>query len=108
MISPIRSRLYIKQMSQTPSIRTRLVHQLITFGALFQRPMTLGVRGLIIDKNDRVLLVKHTYVSGFYLPGGGVEAGEAGERSEAQGFANGWLRVFRPYGAYSTEEEHNQ
>jgi ADP-ribose pyrophosphatase YjhB (NUDIX family) len=38
--------------------------------------MTLGVRGLIIDKDDRVLLVKHTYVSGFYLPGGGVETGE--------------------------------
>lgn len=63
-------------MSHTPSIRTRLVHQLITFGALFQRPMTLGVRGLIIDKDDKVLLVKHTYVSGFYLPGGGVETGE--------------------------------
>ena len=63
-------------MSHTLSIRTRLVHQLITFGALFQRPMTLGVRGLIIDKDDRVLLVKHTYVSGFYLPGGGVETGE--------------------------------
>ena len=63
-------------MSHTSSIRTRLVHQLITFGALFQRPMTLGVRGLIIDKDDRVLLVKHTYVSGFYLPGGGVETGE--------------------------------
>ena len=63
-------------MSHTSSIRTRLVHQLITFGALFQRPMTLGVRGLIIDKEDRVLLVKHTYVSGFYLPGGGDETGE--------------------------------
>ncbi len=63
-------------MSQTPSIRTRLVHQLITFGALFQRPMTLGVRGLIIDKDERILLVKHTYVTGFYLPGGGVEPGE--------------------------------
>lgn len=76
MISSIRPTHYTKQMSHTPSIRTRLVHQLITFGALFQRPMTLGVRGLIIDKEDRVLLVKHTYVSGFYLPGGGVETGE--------------------------------
>lgn len=63
-------------MPQTPSIRTRLTHHLITFGALFLRPMTLGVRGLIIDKDNRILLVKHTYISGFYLPGGGVEAGE--------------------------------
>jgi ADP-ribose pyrophosphatase YjhB (NUDIX family) len=38
--------------------------------------MTLGVRGLIIDKDERILLVKHTYVTGFYLPGGGVEPGE--------------------------------
>ena len=76
MISTMKPILYTKQMSHTPSIRTRLTHQLITFGALFQRPMTLGVRGLIIDKDNRILLVKHTYVSGFYLPGGGVEAGE--------------------------------
>ena len=38
--------------------------------------MTLGVRGLVIDARNRVLLVRHTYVEGFYLPGGGVESGE--------------------------------
>ncbi|HEY8126253.1 MAG TPA: NUDIX domain-containing protein [Methylocystis sp.] len=38
--------------------------------------MTLGVRGLVIDQRNRVLLVRHTYVEGFYLPGGGVESGE--------------------------------
>lgn len=59
-----------------PSLRARLVSRLITFGALFQRPMTLGVRGLVIDAENRVLLVRHTYLPGFYLPGGGVEGGE--------------------------------
>jgi ADP-ribose pyrophosphatase YjhB (NUDIX family) len=58
------------------SVRGRLVSRLITFAATFHRPMTLGVRGLVIDPDDRVLLVRHTYVPGFYLPGGGVEAGE--------------------------------
>ena len=38
--------------------------------------MTLGVRAVVLDGESRVFLVKHSYVSGWHLPGGGVETGE--------------------------------
>ena len=44
--------------------------------------MTLGVRGLVIDKGQRVFLVTHTYVPGWQLPGGGVEPGETMAEAE--------------------------
>jgi ADP-ribose pyrophosphatase YjhB (NUDIX family) len=42
----------------------------------FARGMTLGVRALVLDEAGRIFLVKHSYVAGWHLPGGGVEAGE--------------------------------
>ncbi len=43
---------------------------------MLTRGATLGVRAIVIDENNNIVLVRHTYVPGWYLPGGGVERGE--------------------------------
>jgi len=46
--------------------------------------MTLGVRAIVIDPQGRVFLIKHSYVSGWHLPGGGVETGETVQEALAR------------------------
>jgi ADP-ribose pyrophosphatase YjhB (NUDIX family) len=46
--------------------------------------MTLGVRGVVLDGAGRVLLVEHTYIHGWWLPGGGVDRGETLEDAMAR------------------------
>lgn len=59
-----------------PTFVRRLIRRLFHLSFLLMRPMTLGVRAVVFDAQERVLLVRHTYLSGWYFPGGGVEVGE--------------------------------
>ena len=53
-----------------------VIRPVIHFYWRFSRPATLGVRALVVDGQGRIFLVKHSYVEGWHLPGGGVETGE--------------------------------
>jgi len=53
-----------------------LIRRFLHFYWRTSRGLTVGVRGLIFDGEGRIFLVKHSYVAGWHLPGGGVEAGE--------------------------------
>jgi len=56
---------------------SRLRGRLFHFYFRLKRPVTFGVRGLVYDADQAsVFLIRHTYVPGWQLPGGGVEVGE--------------------------------
>jgi 8-oxo-dGTP pyrophosphatase MutT (NUDIX family) len=56
---------------------TRMVVWLLHRFFIFSRGMTLGVRAACFDRDGRIFLVRHSYVPGWYMPGGGVERGES-------------------------------
>ncbi|MBQ0819763.1 NUDIX domain-containing protein [Microvirga terrae] len=59
-----------------PRRSARLVSRALHTYWRFSRGMTLGVRAVVLDDRNRVFLIRHTYVPGWHLPGGGVETGE--------------------------------
>lgn len=70
-----------------------------------RRPLlTLGVRLMAFDAEGRVFLVRHSYLPGWHMPGGGVELGETArqaalrEASEEGGLAfDAAPRLFQIY-----------
>lgn len=54
----------------------RVFIRFMHFVFLLTRGATLGVRAACFDEKGRIFLVRHTYLPGWYLPGGGVERGE--------------------------------
>ena len=63
--------------------------------ARIRRPVTLGSRALVI-RNGEVLLVRLTYIKGWFLPGGGVDKNES--------FREGVIRELREECAIEAHE----
>ena len=58
-------------------LRLRIRVYLFLMG--LKRRTTLGARIALIDGEERVYLIRHTYAPGWHFPGGGVEPGESSE-----------------------------
>ncbi len=59
-----------------PPSTTGLVQWLNLRVALVRQSVIMGVRVAVFDGAGGVFLVRHSYVPGWHLPGGGVEKGE--------------------------------
>jgi ADP-ribose pyrophosphatase YjhB (NUDIX family) len=54
----------------------RLAYVLRSLWTWFVRPVILGVR-MVLLQDGKVLLVRHTYMEGWHLPGGAMKRGES-------------------------------
>lgn len=53
-----------------------LAHRLMMLRWFVTRPRTNGVRAIVLTPRGEVVLLRHSYVRGWYLPGGGRNPGE--------------------------------
>ena len=82
----------------------RLYYKLARLWWSITGPITVGVRVLLL-KDQRVLLVRHTYQDAWYLVGGGVKRGESLEqaiRREAAEEVGAELEDLQLLGVYSS------
>jgi ADP-ribose pyrophosphatase YjhB (NUDIX family) len=91
---------------------TQLIHRIHRLYWWLMRPQTHGVRGLVFNEQDEILLVRHRYIKGCYLPGGRVGRREAPldalkrEIREETGLSH--LTIERKLGTYQSEQEYKR
>ncbi|TSC85224.1 MAG: NUDIX hydrolase [Parcubacteria group bacterium Gr01-1014_17] len=62
-------------------ILLKLIHAVRRFYWRCAKPITRGVRTIIVGDDGKVLLVKHQYENGWFLPGGKVRKRESDEHA---------------------------
>ena len=74
----------IAMLEKPPEMRNwkaRLVTRLMHGYFALARGMTLGVRAACFDAEGRIFLVRHSYVPGWHMPGGGLERHETAQQA---------------------------
>lgn len=85
----------------------RLAYYAFRIYCFLVRPVRLGVRVMIL-KDGKVLLVRQTYMPGWFMPGGALKRGETLEqaaRREAREEVGAELGALRLLGAYTNFKE---
>ena len=101
-----------EKQGETVKALPRLLYLINRLRWRVAKPITVGVR-LILEKDQAVFLVRHTYQRQWYLPGGGVEKGETleeaarREAAEEFGASLGRLRLCGVYTSfYEQKSDH--
>lgn len=85
----------------------RLLYRLYQIYLFVVRPLTFGVRTMLV-REGQVLLVRQTYMDGWFLPGGRIEKGETLEqaaRREAREEVQAEIKTLSLLGVYSNFKE---
>jgi len=85
----------------------RILYFAFRIYCFFFRPIRTGVRVMIL-REDQVLLVRQTYVPGWFMPGGGLKRGETMEqavRREAKEETGAELADILLMGVYTSFKE---
>ncbi len=61
--------------------QSRLLMRIVHTYFAVARGMTMGVRAACFDDAGRIFLVRHSYVPGWHMPGGGLERNEVAEEA---------------------------
>ncbi len=76
------------------------------------RPQTHGVRALLLNKQGEILLVKHRYGKGWFLPGGKMKKNESPENGLARELKEElgvtFLAIDRLLGIYTNIQEYKK
>ncbi|MEW5421009.1 NUDIX domain-containing protein [Amorphus sp. 3PC139-8] len=91
-------------MTRRQQLHAALGKSVLRLRHRFRRGVSLGVKGLALSPAGEVFLVRHSYLPGFHLPGGGVDPGESSHDALARElYEEGNLRLSGPaelFGVY--------